>query len=903
MKRILLSLILLISTFFLSAQMTRHIAGGEFHPKREIGNYPEKNLKNNSSADGSRTASYNFFMDYGSVDSAYSHELLPVVSYYNIFPWKLNRRYSNDSSFVIRWAAQIYDTLIDNTNDPIYSFNRYHPATTSLRVDSLLVRYGHLKNIAVGLGTRPDTIVVRLFNNDTLNTLNQADGMRAEQIWSQTIIVDTSMTSMGGGGVINTSLLEFAPNITLPYGSTFSIQVDFYGPQEDEFYVMASYNDACGAACAGQLSSVDSRFGKGQNSWAEFVYKRADGFGFQEFNHNVNIDCNSNSIVEDANCENFYIQNFAFYPKVRAIADFGSGLYVKNNTTCPGESITAHLSVWGASGIPTISWSPTTGIDDPTSANINIIAHVGTTTYTATIVDGIDTLRRSFTMFSNCIGGYVFNDQDMDCVMDTLEFRLNHIPLLLESAGTSVQITSSYPNGSYAFDSLPVGTYTIHIDTSSLPFEVICPSSGYDTIVTDTSLSIVVGPNFAMRCKAGFDVGTVGVFSYSLSRPASIYALQVHAGDMNSLFGYSCNTSSGNIILDYSGPIRFVSTFGGLLPDTVSPFHLVWNISDFSSLNYFNDIRPQFYIDSSALAGELICFNTSVSPVGDRDPSNNTLDQCFPVITSFDPNIKEVSPYGSVTTSEDWLYYTIHFQNTGSSYAENIYVWDTIDSNLDINSIQSISSSHNQTMIVYSAMHAVKFNFFSINLIDSTTDEPNSHGYVQYRIKLKPGLAEGINIKNTASILFDLNAPVLTNTTNTNLCNHPSTTTQTKYISVGQHVNVGTHSYSNAGQFVDILTNHLGCDSIVNTKVLIGTGINEIENMKMTLFPNPANQQLLIQVSGESDKVLCMFDVYGRKVFEKSMSSNQYVLNTEQFAGGTYILQIGKLHQKIIILH
>jgi hypothetical protein len=49
--------------------------------------------------------------------------------------------------------------------------------------------------------------------------------------------------------------------------------------------------------------------------------------------------------------------------------------------------------------------------------------------------------------------------------------------------------------------------------------------------------------------------------------------------------------------------------------------------------------------------------------------------------------------------------------------------------------------------------------------IDSTNDEPNSHGYVQYKVKVKDNATVGTVINNTAFIYFDFNAPVVTNTT------------------------------------------------------------------------------------------------------------------------------------------
>ena len=63
----------------------------------------------------------------------------------------------------------------------------------------------------------------------------------------------------------------------------------------------------------------------------------------------------------------------------------------------------------------------------------------------------------------------------------------------------------------------------------------------------------------------------------------------------------------------------------------------------------------------------------------------------------------------------------------------------------------------------------LRFNYPQINLPDSTSDEPNSHGYVQYKIKRKPGLPLNAVISNRAYIYFDFNTPVVTNTVSATL--------------------------------------------------------------------------------------------------------------------------------------
>src|SRR6185295_15873757 len=59
---------------------------------------------------------------------------------------------------------------------------------------------------------------------------------------------------------------------------------------------------------------------------------------------------------------------------------------------------------------------------------------------------------------------------------------------------------------------------------------------------------------------------------------------------------------------------------------------------------------------------------------------------------------------------------------------------------------------------------ALKFTFNNILLPDSNINEPMSHGEVTYRIHTRTGLPDNTIVNNTAFIVFDLNIPVVTNT-------------------------------------------------------------------------------------------------------------------------------------------
>jgi len=112
------------------------------------------------------------------------------------------------------------------------------------------------------------------------------------------------------------------------------------------------------------------------------------------------------------------------------------------------------------------------------------------------------------------------------------------------------------------------------------------------------------------------------------------------------------------------------------------------------------------------------------------------------------------------------LVFTIRFQNTGSFTADSIHIRDTLSSYLDLSSFRVISNSHPMQWSL-SGNGIADFYFAHINLPPSTTNELNSHGYVKYGIHCKPNDAVGNSITNMASIYFDFNSPVQTNTTST----------------------------------------------------------------------------------------------------------------------------------------
>ena len=110
---------------------------------------------------------------------------------------------------------------------------------------------------------------------------------------------------------------------------------------------------------------------------------------------------------------------------------------------------------------------------------------------------------------------------------------------------------------------------------------------------------------------------------------------------------------------------------------------------------------------------------------------------------------------GEVIELEDvikYVHYTINFQNLGTAPAINIMVENELDANFDWDTFEPLASSHNYSLTRANAH--LEFTFDGINLPDSTTDEPASHGYITYRVKPKADIQEGAITTNTATSEF-----------------------------------------------------------------------------------------------------------------------------------------------------
>ncbi|EMR02722.1 DUF7619 domain-containing protein [Cesiribacter andamanensis] len=276
---------------------------------------------------------------------------------------------------------------------------------------------------------------------------------------------------------------------------------------------------------------------------------------------------------------------------------------------------------------------------------------------------------------------------------------------------------------------------------------------------------------------------------------------------------------------------------------------LLWNFENLPPTQQRNILLYIKMPDFRSM-GDTLRFYSQASFSGTEIMVKDTLEQIL--LCSYDPNDKLVKPAGinpeHFTLKNSWLDYTIRFQNTGNAEALTVVLRDTLDQHLDLSSFELLGSSH--PMQLSRKDRALTFQFDDINLPDSTSNEPESHGFVRYRIRAKAGVAENTVVENTAHIFFDFNPAIVTNTTfNTLVSKLP--------------------------------------ERVVN-------GLPKGDAPGLHLYPNPTSGELRIE-SATSFRTLSIRNTMGQVVHTELLpgGSTSHSLSIATLPAGLYLIEIG----------
>lgn len=361
----------------------------------------------------------------------------------------------------------------------------------------------------------------------------------------------------------------------------------------------------------------------------------------------------------------------------------------------------------------------------------------------------------------------------------------------------------------------------------------------YSVTATDNSGQSVEGAVLVSGPDVNANIDFSGHFI-----PTSVFRPGVESGINLHVSNIACEAASGTLKFVLPPILSFI--YSSPAPDAFSNDTLIWNLP---ALNYYdNDFSGYIQVrtNESAQVGDTVCLKMMIFPM--EEDGDNIINMCYPVVNSYDPNIKSVYPQGlseqGFIANNQKMYYYIQFQNTGNAEAININVIDTLDGNLNLETLRILGSSHTMELdIIFNRV--LKFRFDNINLPDSTSNEEDSHGYIMYEIEQNHDLPLFTEIKNTAYIYFDYNEPVITNTT---------------------------------------------LNTIRNT-----TSINDYDLINLSIYPNPATTHLTIEMNSQyrtSNNECRIMNTMGQVVLHSIFDIQHSTFDISFLSPGLYLLQV-----------
>lgn len=415
----------------------------------------------------------------------------------------------------------------------------------------------------------------------------------------------------------------------------------------------------------------------------------------------------------------------------------------------------------------------------------------------------------------------------------------------------------------------PLGKFTHEKNDNGVIHNVIAPTGSfsiYDMVTTNSyDVSFVVNPayatmynvnpsqflnltptgagmttyNFPVTSLQNYNDLGVAVVPFNAPRPGFNYINRIVYANLGNQ-----TISSGTVSFTKPSAVSIVSTapattstatgftynFTNLLPFEVRTVDVVMLVPTIPTVN----------------ANDYLVSQASIVPVtGDVVVENNSNTLTQIVVNAYDPNDKMEARGPQILhssfTSNDYLYYTIRFENTGNASAINIRVNDVLNNKLDESTLSMISSSHAYELDRVGIELNWKFN--NIQLPVSVANSTIGKGYVTFKIKPKAGYAVGDIIPNAASIYFDYNPAIVTNTFTT--------------------------------EFVALLESE---------------SFNTNEFM---VYPNPTNSILNIQSkNNQTISEVNVYDLLGKKLTNKKVTVSTTEIDLTNYTPGLYVLEV-----------
>lgn len=408
------------------------------------------------------------------------------------------------------------------------------------------------------------------------------------------------------------------------------------------------------------------------------------------------------------------------------------------------------------------------------------------------------------------------------------------------SNGTTTLTTLTNTGGFYE-TYVPAGNYTITPQIENSSYFTVTPVSATVDFPTQAS---PFAQDFCVTANGIFHDLEVAIVPIGVARPGFDASYKIQYKNKGT------QTENANLVFNYNDLVMDYLT-ASTNPTSQNTGALNWNLGTLQPFQT-GSITVNFNLntptESPALnGGDVLPFSSTINGLfTDETPSDNTFILNQTVVNSYDPNDKTCLEGIVVDQNKigDYLHYQIRFENTGTYPAQNIVVRDTIDATkFDISTLEMVNASHNcKTKITDDK---VEFIFENINL---PFDDATNDGYIVFKIKTKSTLTVGESVSNTASIYFDYNFPIVTNT------------------ATSAFQNLSSEDFSS-------------------------------EN-KVLLYPNPVKNTLFLTSKNNIDSII-IYDIQGRKIQDNIVNSNELRLDTNGLIKGCYFIEIIFQNQKM----
>ncbi len=441
----------------------------------------------------------------------------------------------------------------------------------------------------------------------------------------------------------------------------------------------------------------------------------------------------------------------------------------------------------------------------------------------------------------NLIQGQAYIDFNSNNIKDSSEPGLSSTIIAELTTGRMAGVGN---NGKYSLSVLDTGTY--NVIPNNIPVYYTSTPSAHSA--SFAALHQVDSLNdFAFQPTGVFNDLCITI------TPTTPFRTNRTAHYLLSYINKGTTTMNATVVFYRDSNITFTSAVPS--PSFVAPDSVVFSIGTLTPYQS-GQILVTVTVNAGVATGTVINSGAAIFPfAGDVNPVCNINYMEIEVTGSYDPNdilVNRKTIFDYEINSPPFLEYTIRFQNTGNDTAFFVMIQNQIKESLQFNTFELITASHPCQMEFRNYDATINFIFNNILLPDSNVNEPQSHGFVKYRIRPQNNLIVGDSILNDAQITFDYNFPIQT--------------------------------------------------SVAVTEIITPTNtIDVIDRAQVVVFPNPSSGSVNIKYQNKPIMPVAyvIYNLLGENVLSGII--NNGIINLENLPNQAYILKLNLNQEHTII--